>query len=258
MKTRTLGVIGTGLIGGSVGAAARARGWHVIGYDPNATAQADALEAGTLDVVASREDLYARSEVVVIAAYADQTLDELRRLATEHPSAPRLIIDVASVKTAIAHAGESVEQFVATHPMAGTEHRGARHARADLFEGRTWAYVPKGNPRLDERARSFIASLGATPRIVDAAQHDATVALTSHLTQIVATAFAAQARQSDRGDGCVEALSGKTARELLRLGSAPLDMWTSVFDANGDNIARELRTLIASLERTAAELERKQ
>lgn len=257
MKTRTLGIIGTGLIGGSVGAAARARGWHVIGYDPHATAQADALEVGALDAVASREGVYAHSEVVVIAAYADQTLDELRRLATERRSAPRLIIDVASVKTAIARAGESVEQFVATHPMAGTEHRGARHSLADLFEGRTWAYVPKGNPQLDERARSFISSLGATPVVVDAARHDATVALTSHLTQIVATAFATQARQSDRGDGCIEALSGKTARELLRLGRAPLDMWASVFEANADNIAHELRTLIASLASTAAELERK-
>lgn len=247
MTPGTLGIVGIGLIGGSIGAAARERGWRVLGYDVQSVAQTEALEARVVDGVCSRRDVYERSDVVAIAAYADGTLAELDRLERERPQAPQLIIDVASVKRDVARAGASVPNFVATHPMAGTEKHGPKHARGDLFAGRTWAYVPTGDESLDARAHAFIASLGALPLAVDADEHDRTLALTSHATQLLATAYRAQVREA-RG---VEELTGATARELLRLGSAPLAMWEAVFAANGPAIARELHSLAATLDAAA-------
>lgn len=251
MRSQTLGIVGTGLIGGSLGAAARERGWHVLGYDVSAQARADAIEARVVDGICARGELYERCDVVAIAAYANGTIDELHRLVTERPAAPQLIVDVASVKGDIARVGAGVPRFVPTHPMAGTERAGAKHARADLFAGRTWAYVPTGDSALDERARRFIASFDANPLAVDAQQHDLTLALTSHATQLIATAFRARVHET----GGIEELAGATARELLRLGAAPLAMWESVFAANGPPIARELHALAAALDAAADALE---
>lgn len=251
MKPGTLGIVGTGLIGGSIGLAAKERGWRVLGYDARPEAVGEALAARTIDGSCARSELYERSDVVVIAAYADGTLDELRTLAQERPSAPELIVDVASVKREIAREGARVPNFVATHPMAGTERSGAANARADLFAGRTWAYVSSGDPALDERARAFIASFGAMPLAVDATAHDRTLALTSHATQLLATAYSAHVRSANG----IEELAGSTARELLRLGHAPYGMWESVFAANGKEIARELHALAATLDAAADALQ---
>ena len=126
--------------------------------------------------------------VLVIAAHLEPTLREIERLASASAPTPALIVDVASVKLPVV-ARRGLRNFVATHPMAGTERSGVA-ARADLFDGRTWAYVPSGDENLDRRARRFIESMGAVPFAISAEDHDRAVALTSHVPQIVASCYA--------------------------------------------------------------------
>lgn len=252
----TLGIVGTGLIGGSIGIAARARGWRVIGYDLHEPASREALDAGAIDEAVHRAQLYDRSDVVVIAAHVQGTLAELTRLALERPSRPKLMIDVASVKAPVARAGSVIDRFVPTHPMAGTERSGAANARGDLFEGRSWAVIETGDQTATGNAHAFVTSLGAHAVAVDAQEHDRIVALTSHLPQLLASAFAGRVHERRLNDAAaVDALCGPTAKELLRLGRSPFAMWRDIFASNGDAIARELRGLSAALTAAAERID---
>ncbi|MBV8332230.1 MAG: prephenate dehydrogenase/arogenate dehydrogenase family protein [Candidatus Eremiobacteraeota bacterium] len=249
MKQRVVGIVGTGLIGGSIGKRARRNGALVLGYDRDVDAPRAALEAGSIDEAVARDDLYRRADTVVIAAYLDGVLAEIERIRNAGPVRASLVIDVASVKAPVVHAAEGVPNFVATHPMAGTERSGARFADAELFENRTWAYVPSGDEALDARARAFVESFGAIPLAVDAAEHDRIVGFTSHLPQILAWAYGRRAAAYS-GDA-FDPLVGRTAKELLRLSRSDFGFWRSVLAANVANVEPELRALATALTEAA-------
>ena len=249
--TGVVGLVGTGLIGASIGLAARGLGWHVAGCDVDATALRDAHDLRAIDEIASRSEVYDGADVVVIAAPVDATLAEIERVRQERPIRPRLLIDVASVKLPVARAVADIANFVPTHPMTGSERIGPRAARADLFENCTWAYVSSGDPEVVRRAVEFAGALGALPVPVDAAEHDRTVALTSHLPQLLSTLFSARLR--GRSNTNVDALCGPAARELLRLGRSDFAVWQSIFVNNGPNVVGEARAMAADL-RLAAEV----
>jgi prephenate dehydrogenase len=244
-----LGVVGTGLIGASIGLAARARGWHVAGYDLDPAASAGAQHIGAIDEVVDRDEIYERSDVVAIAAHVDATLDEVASLRARELRDRQLIIDVASVKGVIADEAARIAAFVPTHPMAGNERRGPGAARVDLFEGRTWCYVPTADEPRTSRARAFIEELGAKAIAVDAHEHDRIVALTSHLPQLVAYAFAQCVTQRAQSEPeLVDALCGPAARELLRLGRSSPHMWDEIFAINNDALARELHRFLRAID----------
>jgi prephenate dehydrogenase len=247
VSAQVVGIFGTGLIGGSIGLRLRAAGTRAIGYDADAQALDEARRVGAIDEAVTHEELYAQADTIVIAVHLDGTLSEIARLSARPPERVQLIVDVASVKRPVCAAAERLARFVATHPMAGSERSGAAAARADLFESRTWAYVPSAGAGLDERARSFIASLGGVPFAIGAEEHDRIVAFTSHVPQLLAWAYADQARERF-GDAC-EPLAGAAARELLRLGRSEMTMWREILRANRANVARELRAFIRRLDR---------
>lgn len=239
-----VGIIGTGLIGASIGLAARSREWEILGFDDDAAATAGALEAGAIDRLAEREEIYANCDVVVLAMHVNATLAEIRALRTQAFSDEQLVIDVASVKDGITRTGAGISAFVPTHPMAGGERRGPAAARSDLFNGRTWCYVPTADDRRTAAARAFIAELGAEPVAVDALEHDRIVALTSHVPQLIAFAFTQCVNERAVHDPeLVEALCGPVARELLRLGRSSQPMWDEIFAANAGAVRDELEHL---------------
>lgn len=240
-----LGIIGTGMIGGSIGSAARARGWDVRGCDRDPVTARRAIDLGAIDRVAGRDELYAVCDVVVIAAHVDATVEEVRALHARALRDDQLVIDVASVKAPIVRAAGGLAAFVPTHPMAGSERSGPAGARADLFAGRTWVYVPTHDAARTERAFAFITQLGANAVAVpDAEMHDAIVALTSHLPQRIAYAFTQLVNERAEHDpALVDALCGPAARELLRLGRSSRAMWDDIFAANGDAVEREFERL---------------
>jgi prephenate dehydrogenase len=244
-----LGVIGTGLIGASIGLAAQARGWEVLGYDRDPAAAAGALINESIDRVVEREEIYVQSAVVVIAAHVSATLDEIGELRRRILPREQLVIDVSSVKVPIAAAAEGIAAFVPTHPMAGGERHGPGAARADLFEGRFWCYVVTSDEARTAQARAFIEELGAKPVKVDAREHDSIVALTSHLPQLLAYAFTQCVHErSSPNPELVDALCGPAAREFLRLGRSSPQMWDEIFSANNEALRAELARFLAAVD----------
>lgn len=240
-----VGIVGTGLIGGSIGMRARRNGAYVVGHDDDPTAAAGALAVGALDAVVTRDELYARADTVVIAAHLAGTIAEIARLRGGSRVRAGLILDVASVKVPVCKAAEGLANFVATHPMAGSQRRGAAFATPTLFDGRTWAYVPHHDPGLAGRAFRWLATLGGLPLAIEPGEHDRIVAYGSHLPQILAWIYARRASERDGENG--RRLAGAAARELLRLGTAEWDMWPDVLRNNARNVVPELRGLGAAL-----------
>jgi len=206
-------IAGLGLIGGSIGIALRRRGWHVAFFDsgPNLIPGEAADErAASLD---------APSDVVILATPVDVAVSLLRSCR-----AP-LITSVCSVMAPLrAAAGDGV---VAGHPLAGSQERGIAAARADLFTDATW-FIDRDN----EVVREIIAACGAHAEVVDAAEHDRAVALTSHLPQILSTALAAYLHDQN-----VDLrFAGLGLRTFLRLAGSDASVWSPVLDANRENI----------------------
>lgn len=247
----TLGIIGTGLLGGSIGMRARELGWRVIGCDTDPRAAEEALACGAIDEGVARAAILEQADIIVIASHTSATIAELEAMRAAQPRTAKLIVDVASVKAPVVRAARGLRNFVATHPMAGRERSGASAAIRDLFEGKTWLYVPTGDRELDWRAVELIGAFGATPVEIDAQQHDRIVAFTSHVPQVFATLFARSAEQR----AGIDAYMGPVARELMRLSRSNPRMWHDIVDANCANIARELRTLAARLASTADDIE---
>lgn len=254
MPPEAIGVVGTGLIGASIGLRARAQGDRVVGWDADPRHAALALERGALDAVAPDEAAALRdAQVIVLAAPLKATVASLERLAADPPKAA-LIVDVASVKLPVVHAAAALAAFVATHPIAGSEQSGPGAARADLFEGRAWTYDPNASDEALERARTFIARMGARPIPVPSVTHDRLAALTSHLPQVLAVALAGQlaARLGDEG---VLELCGSGMRSMTRLGASSWAMWEGVLSANAPAVAQEVRELSTILSGIADELD---
>jgi prephenate dehydrogenase len=228
-----LGLAGVGLIGGSIALRARSLGISVLGFDP------DPASAVLVDVpAASLDDLARKCETLVLAMPLDATLaaiDALKQLSSKRP---RLVLDVASVKGPVVQHAAGWSRFVATHPLAGREGGGPGAARADLFLGRAWAYVP-ANAERDAETRDFIERMGAEPIALDAEAHDRAVALTSHLPQVVVSTLAALLAEAS----AEPRLAGPGLASTLRLAGSPWQLWEAIVRANAAALVAVLREL---------------
>lgn len=244
MIAQTIGIVGVGTIGGSIGLRARRNGARVLAYDCDSAALTQALAAGAIDAPATIGQLTRRADTIVLCAHLEPTLEQLVRLQTKPKLPAALILDVASVKTPVVVAARGLRSFVATHPLAGSERHGVQAARADLFDGRVWAYVPSGDGELDQRAARFISSMGSRPTPCSAEDHDRAVALTSHLPQLIGACYARLVRDREPGSA---RLRGPVANELLRLSGMSFAMWRDILRANAHNVEPELRRLSVEL-----------
>lgn len=252
-----LGIAGAGLIGGSIGLRAAALGWEVRAWDPDAANLRAARERGAAGgEAASLADLAGWSEILILAAPLEATLGALAELAALASTArlPPATFDVASVKVPVARAGANVPGFVATHPIAGSERSGPAAARADLFTGRVWTYDAEAAPAGRERARDFIAAMGARPLAIPSGEHDRIVALTSHLPQLLSVALGAQLAPA-AADETVAALCGTGIGSMLRLAGSSWTVWRAILEANALPISQEVRRLAAILSDVAEDLE---
>ena len=200
-----LAVLGVGLIGGSVGLAARERARaDVVGWDPDPACSAaprpaarSTAPAGTL------AEAVGDAEVVVVAAPVG-ALPGVVGAALAATGPDTVVTDVGSTKRAVV-AAHPDDRFVGGHPLAGAETSGVEHARADLFDGATWYLTPTAGTSgvLFERLHRFLSALGARPCALDADRHDALLAAVSHLPHVLANvlvtrAAAALAREEER------------------------------------------------------------
>ena len=246
-------IIGSGLIGTSIGLALAARGVQVEMLDLDQKAQKLAQ-----DLIAS--EISGAPEVILFAIPASALAETFEREFALNPGSK--FIDIASVKTKpqveVSRISGGSSRFLATHPMAGREVGGAASARADLFEGRTWIYCPtfadgaQVDPDVLETGLWLINSLGATPISMSASRHDSAVALVSHLPQIVASLLAAQLKGAKSED---LDLAGAGLRDTTRIAASDPELWQEIISSNAQeilplliNLQNDLGSLIQSLD----------
>lgn len=239
--SRSLALVGTGLVGGSFALAAKAAGLfdRVVGVDRNPDALAEALRRGVVDDVAERVpgDCQAACVAVPVAAIAECVRDAAR-------AAP-VVFDVGSVKRPVVDALRPVPaHFVPCHPVAGGTRGGPGRARADLFRGRPVVLTPAAATDADALAlvRGYWQAVGARVVVEDAAAHDERFAVFSHLPHLLAFAYMElAARAGDLAD------VGGGFRDFTRIAGADADVWTDILCANGDAVQRHLEALVDGL-----------
>ena len=250
-----IAVLGAGLIGGSIGLAARRGGAEVAGYDVDAGHLAAALEHGAVDRAATSVADAVRDAEAVFACAPVGALPELIREALAAAPEDCVVTDVGSTKRAIA--GEIVEErFIGGHPVAGLEVAGVQHAREDLFEGAPWYLTPStiSSGLLYERLHGLIVSFGAQPTAIDPESHDRLLATVSHLPHVLANVLVAQAaRARSRHDEPLPRV-GPSFRDATRVAGANSAIWTDIYVQNGEAIADEVETVAAALTAIAAML----
>ncbi len=226
LLSRTLGVIGVGLIGGSIGLAARGAGWEVVGVDePEVLERAEA--SGAIDRASTLKEVRG-ADLVVLAA----PISRVTALVEELAPTGALTTDVASAKSAIVRAAERAGlRFVGGHPMAGSQLSGVANARADLFQGARYFLTPTDTTDPDDyrEVSVFVRELGAIPTAVEPEKHDLLMAALSHLPHVMAAALLKVA-----SDISPEALSfaGPSFRDLTRVGASNPALWSDILAEN--------------------------
>lgn len=240
-------ILGTGLIGASLGMALRKAGWVIAGWDPDPDALSVALRRGALDD--TRPTLQAALDgvdLIVLAGPLSATVETLRQLDTD-----ALVTDVAGVKLPVVRARPSGLRLVGGHPMAGREQAGPAAATPSLFRGAPWIVCPDGAEESDlKKLRTIIGTVGAIPYTMSASEHDRVVAAISHLPQLLAVSLVNLAT----GDPGALELAAGSFRDLTRVASSDPGWWPEVLAANFDNVSKAIDSMIHRLEVTRKEI----
>jgi len=253
-----VGIVGLGLIGGSIALAAR-QTWPaglVIGVD-----RKDVLERAmilhAIDVAADDPIVLAEADLVILAAPIQQNLELLRELE-DNVSGAAVVTDTGSTKRQMVEAAKSLPDrltFFGGHPLGGAARGGIEHARPDLFAGRPWLFTPSPGHDVQalDKLMSFVSGLGAIPRSVSPEEHDRLLAFISHLPQLTVSALMHVVGQAAGSEGL--SLSGRGLQDTTRLASSPADIWKEVSATNADELGAALDALIAVLGELRADLE---
>jgi prephenate dehydrogenase len=200
--------------------------------------------------------LAAGADIVVLCAPVRQNVTLLADLARDL-SGEALITDVGGTKRATIDAARQLParlRFIGGHPLAGAASGGLDEARPDLFRGRPWILTPQDAslPQDVERLRTFVTGLGARPRIMEAAAHDALMAYLSHLPQIAVSALMQVVGEHAGTDGLH--LAGGGLRDTTRLAASPAGTWRDVAATNAEAVGVAIDELTATLQRLKADL----
>lgn len=228
-------IVGAGLLGASIGHGLVARGVDVILHDSSRAQLQLAIDYGAGRAAAASDD----PALVVVAVPPDATAEVIAAELLAWPNAT--VTDVASVKAGVlaelVAAGADVSRYVGSHPLAGRERGGAISARADLFIGRPWV-IGEGDAVRRRAVEDLVIELGALPVSMSAREHDASVALTSHVPQLVSTILAR--RLADAPAAAVE-LAGQGLRDTTRIASSDPELWVQILGANAEPVVAILR-----------------
>jgi len=252
-----LAIVGTGLIGASVGLAARGAGVaHVRGWDVDPDALAVAGERGAVEPAGSLEEAVAGAELALVAAPVAALPAQVGAVLQASRDATT-VTDVGSTKGPVTEA-VSDGRFIGGHPVCGSEAHGPAHANGGLFRGATWFLTPvtTTDPERYRLLHGFVSSLGAVPIAVDPQAHDRLVALTSHLPHALANVLLNQAG-AVRVEGHEPlAAAGGSLRDMTRVAGANPRIWVDIFLDNADALAAALaehRRRVEQVERALAE-----
>lgn len=254
MSIRQITIIGTGLIGGSLGLALKKSGFtgRIVGCDrtpvlEQAIAKAIIDSAQTDPVQAMR-----RSQIVLLATPVEAIIGLIGRLGPALPD-DALLTDAGGTKTAIVAQAAKVfgskagQRFLGGHPMAGKEYSGVEMAEADLFQGATWLVTPLPGQTVGQglvgEFLSLIAKIGADIQSIDAQEHDRLCGWISHLPQMISTGLAAALVEEFGEDVSLLAAGGRSLREMTRISASPYGIWRDVVLTNKKNVREALLKL---------------
>ena len=254
-----IGIVGLGLIGGSIALAAR-QIWPaslVIGVDDKDVLET-AMRLHAIDVAAPDLFVLAEADVVILAAPVRQNI-ALLELLEESVRLPAIVTDTGSTKRAIVEAARALPPrftFVGGHPLGGAAKGGLEHARPDLFSGRPWLLTPtgEGSGEAVEKLSAFVRALGAEPRTVSVAAHDRMLAYLSHLPQLTASALMQVIGDAVGEEGL--GLAGRGLLDTTRLASSPSGIWQDIATTNADELRAALDGLIAVLQDLRADVDK--
>jgi prephenate dehydrogenase len=254
MSFKQITIIGTGLIGGSIGLAIKAAGFagRVIGCDRQATVDRAramrAIDLGTEDPIEAIQG----SDLIVLATPVGGIIDLIERIGPL-ASPDALITDVGSTKKEIIDRARAVfgdrapQRFLAGHPMAGKEHGGLENAESRLFINAVWLFVPQPGQDLErgkiKEYRDLLELAGARVMKMEPERHDRLCAWISHLPQMVSTAVAAALVDEFGDTPDLHAIGGRALREMTRISSSPYSMWRDIAYTNSSNIEQALHKL---------------
>lgn len=257
MLVDVLTIVGVGLIGGSIGLAARRRGVarQVRGVGRNLATLEKARDLGAVDDIGTEwTRMLPDSEMVVFCTPVDRIAENVLA-AAPFCSPGTLLTDAGSTKSKILDDVESRlpghVRFVGSHPLAGSEKRGPEHARADLFEGRWTVVTPtlRTDPRMLQKTKGFWEALGCRVQVMSPEAHDRALACTSHLPHLVAAALAGSLPSEHRE------LCATGFRDSTRIAAGDVGLWQAIFRHNRDALLESLHAFEDHLARFRLALE---
>ncbi len=256
-------MLGLGLIGGSIGLAARRRsGASVSGWDPNPEAGAHALELGAVDEAAPDLPTAVSGADAVFVAAPVGAIVQTVQAALRSAGAKTVVTDVGSTKRAIAEA-ISDPRFVGGHPLAGLEASGVEHAREDLFVGAVWYLTLPSATRVEPSAsmpvlERLIGSFGAHVVLIDPERHDRRMATISHLPHVLANLLVAQAVASlgeePAATDAERPGTGPSFRDATRVAGSNSEIWTDIYVSNRGALAQAIGDLTDRLAQVRSDL----
>lgn len=246
-----IGIVGLGLIGGSIALASREI-WPtalVIAVD-NKDVLETAMRLHAIDVAADDLTVLAEADLVVLSAPVRQNLSLIGQLG-DYVRTAAVVTDTGGTKREIVRAARRLPprfSFVGGHPLGGAAASGLEHARPDIFNGRPWVLTPadRSSGEAIEKLTSFARALGAVPRLLDAAAHDRLLAFLSHLPQLTASALMRVVGDAVGDEGL--ALAGRGLVDTTRLASSRPGIWQDIAATNADELGAALDLLIAVLQ----------
>jgi prephenate dehydrogenase len=244
MKLHTLTIVGVGLIGGSIGLAAKRRGLaaRVLGVGRHPASLEQSLKRGAIDqCFLDLPSAVVDAEMVVFCTPVDRIADQVI-VAASHCAAGTILTDAGSTKAAIVRAVEGRvpggAHFIGSHPLAGSEKRGPQYADPDLFQDRLTILTPTPatDPAAVKRVTTFWKALGCRIRCMDPDEHDRSLALTSHLPHLLASALAGLLPPE------LHDLTAGGFRDTTRIAAGDPSIWTGIFAQNRNAVLDALHS----------------
>lgn len=251
----TVGIIGLGLIGGSMAIDLKRRGFasKVLGVEADPVNAAAAEKMGLADEMVSFEDCVGRSDIVIVAVPVGTAVAMLPKILDAFDGAPeKIVIDTCSTKSNIVrsvryHACRG--QYVATHPMAGTEYSGPWAAMPGLFDGRAciFANSEESSPKALARIEEMYNILNMRPIYMNADSHDVHTAYVSHISHVTSFALALTVLDKERDEKHIFDLASGGFSSTVRLAKSNPDMWVPILTQNRENVLQVIDTYIEKM-----------
>ena len=248
----TVGIIGLGLIGGSMAIDLKRRGFasKVLGVEADPVNAAAAQKMGLADELVSFEDCVSGSDIVIVAVPVGTAVAMLPKILDAFEGAPdKIVIDTCSTKSNIVrcvHYHPCRGQYVATHPMAGTEYSGPWAAMPGLFDGRAciFANSEESSPKALARIEELYNILNMRPIYMNADSHDVHTAYVSHISHVTSFALALTVLDKEKDEKHIFDLASGGFSSTVRLAKSNPDMWVPILTQNRENVLQVIDTYI--------------